>query len=55
MSREQATTLAEREYERFAERRRTKLEDQAEADTLKQLEAEVKKLPAKKQPKRSQP
>ena len=55
VSREQAATLAEREYERFAERRRTHLEDQAEADTLKQLEDEVKKLPAKKQPKRSQP
>ena len=55
VSREQAATLAEREYERFAERRRTQLEDQAEADTLKQLEDEVKKLPAAKKPKRPKP
>ncbi|HWF62007.1 MAG TPA: virulence RhuM family protein [Nitrospira sp.] len=55
VSREQAATLAEREYERFAARRRTQLEDQAEADTLKQLEDEVKKLPAAKKPKRPKP
>jgi len=55
VTREQADEIAEREYTRFADRRRAQLEDQAEADRLKQLEAEVKKLPAKKQPKRSKP
>ncbi len=45
VSREEADAIAEREYERFAQRRRAQLEEQAEADTLKQLEDEVKKLP----------
>jgi aryl-alcohol dehydrogenase-like predicted oxidoreductase len=35
-------------------RRRAQLESEAEADTLKQLEAEVKKLPAAKKSKRPQ-
>lgn len=51
VSREQADALAEQEYERFAARRRVQLEHEAEADTLKQLEAVVKKLPAAKKPK----
>ena len=55
VSREEADAIAEREYDRFAERRRTEIEDQAEADTLQQLEAEVKKLPAKPQPRRPRP
>ena len=45
VSREEADAIAEEEYERFAARRRAQLEDEAEADTLKQLEDEVKKLP----------
>ena len=55
VTREQADEIAEREYARFADRRRAQLEDQAEADRLKQLEAEVKKLPVKKKPKGFQP
>jgi len=45
ISREQADSRAEQEYERFAARRRARLENEAEADTLKQLEDEVKNLP----------
>jgi hypothetical protein len=48
VSREEAAAAAEREYDRFAARRRAQLEDAAEADTLKQLEDQVKKLPKKK-------
>src|SRR5882762_6742917 len=51
VSREEADAIAEQEYERFAARRRASLEGDAEADTLKQLEEELKKLPTKK-PKR---
>ena len=52
VSHDQAAALAEKEYERFADRRRASLEAQGEADTLNLLEAEVKKLPKPKQPKR---
>jgi hypothetical protein len=45
VSREQADTLAQDEYERFAARRRAQLENEAEMDSLKQLEDEVKNLP----------
>jgi hypothetical protein len=45
VSREQADTLAQEEYERFAARRRAQLENEAEIDSLKQLENEVKNLP----------
>jgi hypothetical protein len=45
VSREQADTLAQEEYERFAARRRAQLENEAEMDSLKQLEDEVKNLP----------
>ena len=55
VSREQADTLAQAEYESFAARRRTEIENEAEADTFKQLEEEVKKLPAAKKPKREKP
>jgi len=48
VSREQADAIAEQEYDRFAARRRARLEDEAEADTLKLLEDEVKKLPGPK-------
>ncbi|MEN9576758.1 MAG: hypothetical protein RL514_4613 [Verrucomicrobiota bacterium] len=51
VSREAAHTLAEQEYERFAARRRAKLEAEAESDPLKLLDAEVKKLPKPKPPK----
>ena len=55
VSREEAASFAEEEYERFAARRRAQLENEAAADTLKLLEDEVKKLPAAKKPKRSKP
>jgi hypothetical protein len=55
VSREQADAIAEQEYERFAVRRRAQLENEAETDTLKQLEDEMKKLPAAKKPKRPKP
>jgi hypothetical protein len=52
VSREKADVIAEKQYERFAALRRARLEDDAEADTLKQLEDEVRKLPAAKKRKR---
>lgn len=55
VSREQADAIAEQEYERFAARRRAQLEAEAEADTLKQLEDEVKKLPKPKIVRRPKP
>ncbi|MGA2543274.1 MAG: virulence RhuM family protein [Verrucomicrobiota bacterium] len=55
VSREQADAMAEREYDRFAARRRAQLEDDAESDTLKQLEDQVKKLPAAKKSKHPTP
>ena len=45
VSREQADAIAEQQYDRFAARRRAKIEDETEADTLQQLEDEMKKLP----------
>ncbi len=55
ISHEKAEALAEKEYDLFAQRRRAELEDAAEADTLKQLEAVVKKLPKRKKPKKGKP
>ena len=55
VSREQADARAEQEYERFAARRRAELEQEAEADTLKQLEEKVKKLPTPKKSNRPKP
>ena len=52
VSREQADVIAEQEYDRFAARRRARLEDEAEADTLKQLEDEMKRLPKPKKRKK---
>jgi hypothetical protein len=54
VSREKADALAEHEYDRFAARRRTRLEDEAEADTLKLLEDEVKRLPRPKRRRRGE-
>jgi hypothetical protein len=45
VSRERADMLAQEEYERFAARRRTQLENEAEIDSLKQLEDEMRNLP----------
>ncbi len=45
ISHEKAEAMAEKEYELFAERRRAQLEEEAETDTLRQLEAEVKGRP----------
>jgi hypothetical protein len=55
VTRGQADVIAEQEYDRFAARRRARLEDEAEADTLKQLEDEVKKLPKPKIARRPKP
>jgi hypothetical protein len=52
VSRERADLIAEEEYERFATARRARLEDEAEADTLAQLEDEVQKLPEAKKRRR---
>ena len=52
VSREQADAIAEHEYDQFAASRRVQLENEAEADGFKQLEDEVKKLPARKKPGR---
>jgi len=52
VSRERADLIAEEEYERFAAARRARLEDEGEADTLAQLEDEVKKMPEAKKRKR---
>lgn len=51
VSREKADLIAEQEFERFAARRREQLEQEGEADALKLLEAEVKKLPKSKKPR----
>lgn len=55
VSREQADARAEQEHERFAARRRAEFAQEAEGDTLKQLEDEVKKLPTPKKPNRPKP
>jgi len=52
VSRERADLIAEEEYERFAAARRARLEAEGEADTLAQLEDEVKKMPEAKKRKR---
>ncbi len=52
VSREKADAIAEQEYGRFAARRRAQLEDDSEADTLKELQDAVKKLPKAKVAKR---
>lgn len=52
VSRDDADAIAEQQYQQFGARRRAQLEDEAEADTLKQLEDEVKKLPAAKKHER---
>ncbi len=53
VSREAADEKAAREYEEFAARRRSLLEDEAEADTMRQLEEAVKKPPKPKPNTRS--
>jgi hypothetical protein len=55
VTREEADVIAGREYDQFAARRRAGLEDEAEADTLKQLGDEVKKLPERKKQNRPKP
>jgi hypothetical protein len=47
VSREAADEKAQREYERFSERRRAEIEAQAENDAMKELEDKLKKLPKK--------
>jgi hypothetical protein len=48
VSRESADEKAEREFERFSERRRAEKERQGERDALAELEEAVRKLPKKK-------
>ena len=48
VDRKQADSKAEQEYEEYSARRRRDLEAEGEKDTLKQLEDQVKKLPAPK-------
>jgi len=55
VSREEADALAAAEYERFATRRRTQFEDEAQADTFSQLEGTANKLRGTKQPKGTKP
>lgn len=52
VSRDGADALAEDAYERFAARRRARIEAEAEADALQQLRDEVKDLPDPKRRKR---
>ena len=56
VSRETAEEKAEREYERFSERRRAEIGSQAEQDTIRELEETARKLPnpAKKPGKKRQ-
>lgn len=51
VSREAAEDKAAWEYEQFASRRRAQLESEGEADTMKQLEDAVKKLPKPPKPR----
>ncbi len=53
VSRTEADAIAAREYDRFAVRRRSRLEDEAEADSLEQLRDMVKKVPAQPRPKKA--
>ena len=55
VSRAKADAIAEQEYDRFAARRRVQLEDEAESDTLKQIEEAVKNLPEAKKARRPKP
>ena len=55
VTREQADAVAEKAYVRFAARRRELLENEGQADTLKLLEDEIKKLPGSKKPKHPKP
>jgi hypothetical protein len=55
ITREEADAIAEQEYERFAARRRARLEDEAEADSFKQLEDEANKLSETKNTRRLKP
>jgi hypothetical protein len=55
VSREWADEKAIGEYERFSERRRAEVEDQAERDGMKQLEDLAKKLPKWKKSKGEEP
>ena len=54
VSREQADSKAEQEYEKFSERRRAAIESQAEHDVIRDLEDIEKKLPKRKKPKKEE-
>jgi hypothetical protein len=54
VSREAADEKAEREYERFSERRRIAIEAQSEHDAMQELEETAKKLPKPKKPRKPQ-
>ena len=51
ISREAADEKALSEYERFAQRRRTAIESQAESDALRELEDKAKNIPKRKRKK----
>ena len=55
VSREEADSVAERQYEQFAARRRSEIEERAELDTLNQLEDMMKELPKTRKPKPRKP
>jgi hypothetical protein len=55
VSREAADGKAIEEYERFSERRRAQIEEQAQRDSIKQLEDLAKKLPKRRKAKGEQP
>jgi hypothetical protein len=52
ITRQKADEIAEQEYARFAAHRRSQIEDDSQADTLRQLEEEVKNLPKPKKHKK---
>ena len=55
VSRDAADQKATEQYERFSDRRRAEVEADAERDTIRELEAQVKKLPKKPKPHGGQP
>lgn len=50
VSREEADKKAGQEYELFSARRRAQLEAEAERDSMKELDAAIRKLPKRDQP-----
>ena len=55
VSREAADQKAEQEYELFSARRRAQLEAEAERDAMKELDAAIRRLPRRAEPKGDEP